>query len=457
MTQESFVPGPHIEVGFSPMESFAGLFLLSLVLILVGVGIFLLVMAARRGGYGATLGVLGALGFFGVLMLVMLFRMNVGRQVEIAENWPIGDDINHGSHADVSMTPAFATRSAPASIEVVTNTDAPVAAWNSDEVKKFSANLYPGLIDCAAPLARRIKSSNSSKAILPDVSKMAAIPDEPESKESEDETKLVQKLEFLVEAKDSLDSDGFQQRFVAQLRTDFPEAIIRNIRVKTNEGSPDLDSHQVHVQLSADITNKSNDYRPGSNYTNHSRGDARCALRTKDAFLRFSASFVDKPWVQHLDSLVSRYPDRHLLVGYSPTLASTESEARQAAMRNAQEQVTLTVNGRSFLQIDDTHVIDRFAQKLSRPYGDVWREAVLLDIDGLAMNRSGRAVATATRHADEFKKNSAAMVAILLVTTILAGAIANMMTLGYYRQTINWTWVAVSVIVIVVGAIAISS
>ena len=119
-------------------------------------------------------------------------------------------------------------------------------------------------------------------------------------------------------------------------------------------------------------------------------------------------------------------------------------------MENAQSQIRVhaDTNGGINTLIDESHVADRFAQKLTRPYGDVWREAVLIDVTGEAM-RGTIEVAEARAARDSSIKKGGALLAVLLLLAIIAVCfIGNAVTQGYYRRPLNWGASAVGALIV---------
>ena len=111
----------------------------------------------------------------------------------------------------------------------------------------------------------------------------------------------------------------------------------------------------------------------------------------------FTARFVEKPWLTNLAAQREIHGQPDLLVGIGPELESTEAGAINAALRAVALQlaprladarphgtyhpsirhVMLDSVVRRLRQIDALD--DRFVQRLERPYGTVYRAAVLVD------------------------------------------------------------------------------
>jgi len=120
--------------------------------------------------------------------------------------------------------------------------------------------------------------------------------------------------------------------------------------------------------------------------------------------LRIAASFVDKRWVDDFAAFVSAEPHREWLVAYSSKVTDSRQDAHQQALHAAgvklRPYVRDYLRGHSSRQMqrladcpDDVLdaqietvlrsgpsdlIGDRFVQRVHRPYGGVWREALLI-------------------------------------------------------------------------------
>jgi hypothetical protein len=146
---------------------------------------------------------------------------------------------------------------------------------------------------------------------------------------------------------------------------------------------------------------------------------------------------TEKPWVETFDRFVSMYPLRNFAVGYSLDFHSSEGDARRSALDDAKRQASIDINGREVRYIDERHVVDRFAQQLSRPYGTVWREALLVELPG-----APEVARTRVKVQESFR--SWAILRLgkrfgILVFLISAGFLClalNWVTMGYYRAPV---------------------
>ena len=167
-----------------------------------------------------------------------------------------------------------------------------------------------------------------------------------------------------------------------------------------------------------------------------------------------SIDFVDKPWV--LD------PEEHgnakrLRVGFSKRLARSPAEAATLA--------------RESVQAAPAQAVDRFRQKLSFPFGELWQEAVLVnknihpsstmrgfrdELLPLLRDKTNPSVATILRTESQTQTRAGGFIQsngwiITLIGLIAIGFISNLLTQGYYRQNINLT--VITGVAVVIGLI----
>jgi hypothetical protein len=131
-----------------------------------------------------------------------------------------------------------------------------------------------------------------------------------------------------------------------------------------------------------------------------------------------NARFVDKPWADDWTAYVNSDSNHRQLRGDSPRTALSQSEAEERACADAaikllplvKSQMNRNAAGRASINISDAFVagqtkelllnspliLDKFVQRYSRPYGNVWQASVLIDaspqrIDTIARTVSGQA------------------------------------------------------------------
>ena len=247
----------------------------------------------------------------------------------------------------------------------------------------------------------------------------------------------------------------------------FPGAQVLTSETKHGAPSTKPKKHELFLSLSASVESGT-PIKLAPIVTANSRvfhslrsssGNVKCQAVGSNAKANAAVIYIEKSWVNQFDQLVSELPKKQFVVGYSQELSSSEPLARQSAMENAQSQIRVhaDTNGGINTLIDESHVADRFAQKLTRPYGDVWREAVLIDVTGEAM-RGTIEVAEARAARDSSIKKGGALLAVLLLLAIIAVCfIGNAVTQGYYRRPLNWGASAVGALIFVLAVILFSN
>ena len=152
------------------------------------------------------------------------------------------------------------------------------------------------------------------------------------------------------------------------------------------------------------------------------------------------ADFVDKPWVESLSAFESSQPqDVKWMVARSPGFATVESGARHQALEAGAAMVRSVEGGDAIAQAirDGTLIRDRFTQRLSRPYGEVWREAILIDVtpSRLAKFRQQQ-VETTIRSRTTFAARLFFLAALMAVAAVVYLLLSSL-TRGYYRLPVG--------------------
>lgn len=172
-----------------------------------------------------------------------------------------------------------------------------------------------------------------------------------------------------------------------------------------------------------------------------------------------SVDFVNKPWVGAFDAYASLHPERSMVLARSGDLATSAEEAHRAAVEHGARELARRVGGKvdeigismARQGIESSEfVTDRFVQKLSRPYGDVWREAMLVETDLEALAK--RVAKADAQHVREThtqvvheRKTWAGMAGGVLGVIVLVGGmylVLSYATRGYY----DW-WLRLAVVV----------
>jgi hypothetical protein len=163
-----------------------------------------------------------------------------------------------------------------------------------------------------------------------------------------------------------------------------------------------------------------------------------------------SARFVEKPWLSALAAFVADRPDGRWVVGKTDRLrpAATAAEAAREARAAAAEQVLPLVRARvpedvgrhhrlraaveAALVDGDRLVVDRFPQQFDRPYGSLYREAVLVDASDAKLAPLVDALVRSSRERRDVRVHATLSATAILVVLYALYRVANAVTRGYF-------------------------
>ena len=164
-----------------------------------------------------------------------------------------------------------------------------------------------------------------------------------------------------------------------------------------------------------------------------------CKVRGIDSSTEVAINCTEKLWLSDFESFAGR-GDRleDFSVGRSDEFLPNASQAQQTAIKNVtagrqystNKGMRYLVNGRPY------KLSDRLLQKYERPYGDVYRCAVLLEADKETVSFASVPVgaqAKAKMRAPSFEW----FVALLIGLTLVIGTISNVLTQGYCHAEIS--------------------
>lgn len=251
--------------------------------------------------------------------------------------------------------------------------------WRDVVEEQFETDIYPSTKLAAGSLARQIASH----------------------------------IQFRVLPKDVAPSDI---RIVDGLGLDDSnEAVGEIARLLRLEFEVPASVHPEHFQVPAKITSPDEvlvllslprrQTRAGAPWDSGERersGSIQATIMGQRDRVSVMAQFIEKPWVSRFDEFISQRPATTFLLARTATFTNSEQAAHLAADDRAAESIAQMMMPliherpspvllRSDLQvrlrntarwlIHSGHLVkDRFAQKLTRPYGEVWREAVLVEL-----------------------------------------------------------------------------
>lgn len=297
--------------------------------------------------------------------------------------------------------------SMPESIHVVPD------IWQLSDGELFTASFYHSYLAAAAPLANKLanqlRESNDDEVGDPDTIRIAAV--------------------LLAIDQDAL----LMERFSSRIRREFPKSKVLVMDPLTaqpmDEPEPGVVTMLLRVEDFMSIGGTSEVLGSG-------RGKLICYAHTSKGDVVSECEFIEKTWLENFDAFVSQNPSKRYVIGYSTAFVSSESEARYLAMQNAIAKSRIAIGPRPYVMISDDHVVDRFAQKLSRPYGEVWREAVLVDVSPHRVAPVISAARVSLAQRQNQRRSELKTVAILLAFTALLCVALNAISQGYFGRPI---------------------
>jgi hypothetical protein len=171
----------------------------------------------------------------------------------------------------------------------------------------------------------------------------------------------------------------------------------------------------------------------------------------------------EKSWVTEGDQSDG---DMKLIVGHTPKPAVTEAEALREARKDVENRVAATVSDALRPDSFDSHVlrvriaadvaagrfeVDRYAEKFDRPYGQLWTEAVLVD---LSPDKLNPAIAQYRQdlqlNRNRVRGHWVGLAAITLLV-LFGYTLSNAITRGYFTGRLR----LMALLVVVLGAAAL--
>jgi hypothetical protein len=344
---------------------FGTLGLLGLVVIVLLVVIITNALGKRRSVGSALLFGLVALLIVPVLIVGSYFA--VGRQAVIIapEQTTHVERIGRDPDQSSSSVPGVTVAGEPWSNAV-------------EEFQDFQADIYPSIEDAAEALGRRVGAR-------------------------------------LIETSDTADG-GKRSIYVwldedrGEISRDVLEAVARGVRQKLDEPAyvsveRPASTDAVAVGLAVQAFQFDSHKRWGKQTESRS-GAIALRVKTPDGPFSVSTRFNEAPWLVDRSAFATQYPKGDWLVAYSDGTHTTHEEAKQDAISAAANFLLPLAQARiSQLSASDQQhyrqqlakdpdwlrsriadelvsrnmLTDQFTQSFDRPYGTVWREAVLVD------------------------------------------------------------------------------
>ncbi len=310
----------------------------------------------------------------------------------------------------------------------------PPMEWLSSDLKAFDADVYPGLQQAAGPLGRRIRETLEANRLL-------------QNSPADDSWVEPQQIIISVVELSEENRSSVLAQFSEEIRNDFPKSSISVSNSSTSAPFGNMVALHVRDQ------NEALSFAPWDpTHMVQSNGSLHCEAKTQAGQAEVSLKYVEKPWLESFETFAMERPNKQFIAGYSTSLASSESDARREAMNDASEK--LKQAGFVQFKLDETLSTDRFVQKLSRPYGDVWRVAFLFDLSSPPV--AAHAIATMNSHVktNQLYHFSFFSIALsLFLITIVLGVVLNLLTFGYYRVQIGLGWAFAALGLITIGGL----
>ncbi len=305
------------------------------------------------------------------------------------------------------------------------------AVWESLDPEQFKANEYPSTQAAMKSLARCVRETVDANRLLKQAHADSDTAEQSERPPEEPEPTLI-KVTGQSLPEDS--RENALQWFANRLRVEFPDSNLILLDDNPSEEKIESDITEGTVLLRLSHPSERSRTAPWDLQTQQRSGQYTCDITTPAGTAQVPIGYTEKPWVETFDLFISAHPNQRYVVGYSPTLVSSEEEARQMARQDAIGKLQADIQRGLIVEPNESHVVDRFAQKLSRPYGDVWREAILFNV---SESRMASAVAAAHRQTVQVRTQRRSLVlslAILFGVTMVLCVILNLLTQGYYRH-----------------------
>jgi hypothetical protein len=486
---------------------FMPMFSLLLILVLGGAVLMVVVLLAKAVGKRGALGLL--LGFMAVLgiLAVLLVGVRTSRTVEVYDtvttgrnsfpaNAPAGTvapqiDVTETEDGVTSVPQASVSATAPKSRNAVRATVRPAGPeasasataekWTPSDRHAFEASVYPSassavvglsrailkkqlgdVMPAAIPLKQLLVSGNADRALQTSLLRdlRSALPSycPDELKQMEEDARV----RYGLDASDKRGAMFESLRKGQSGRSDIQFFSPAASQPETTA----LDPWQA--QLLIDI---SKDQADGS-----SSGQVKVTLRGSAAEATYSADYVDAEWAEDFNKWVKQSPGHQWILSTSEQLCVSEAEAEKQALeaavselqRRLDEFVSDPQRGyaefrgrrdpawvRQQLAIalrDGGFTHKTFSQRFQRPYGDVYRAAVLVDasparLEGVASKY--------WQHAKVVRQRDLGIVASslgLILVICVVYLFLNAATRGYYV----WSMRAAAVVLVFAGLVTLT-
>lgn len=404
----------------------------SILVVVLGAGVvclpIVLTLFTRQKENGTTarstwlpMGLLGVGAAVGFILVIWLLRSH---EVGIADQAP--EQIVFRPDSNMTSLP-------PIAVAVDAHSDGEI--WRDVVDEEFDADIYPSSVIAARALARQLVPLVKSRVLPEDASPTG----------------------FTIVPESGLPNEGdiaSELASVLQARFTVPAMIGEATAVPPAEGSG-----QILVSLTSP-RKRSQASAPWGSGQPEISGSLKATVPGETGEFELASQFIEKPWVAQFDQFASSNPQRNFVLARSDHFsASPESAFLIADQRGAESitrmlmplvqegQVTLipdieiqTRNTIRWLIQSGVFVRDRFVQRLKRPYGDVYRAAVLFEVQPHQLETLRGEIYTISRNRQRDRQASVSFlggaVVIFGVVTLLC-LFLNQATRGYYRAKLS--------------------
>jgi hypothetical protein len=212
---------------------------------------------------------------------------------------------------------------------------------------------------------------------------------------------------------------------------------------------------------------------PGERFPGEEHGGSlRLSIKGVPGGISRSARFIAKDWVDDYSGFLNLDPGRQWIVGASHTACTTEGEAKQQAAESAAMQLAPLALKRIGQLDDSVHPIspskesvqnwfesrlqtgtvlaDRFVQRYLRPYGEIWREEVLVEVTPELIDECAEALlGTHIAWRSNWKRTILSVAGMVLLICLMY-LFLNSVTKGYFATRLR---VSAIIAIVVVGGL----
>ncbi len=190
-----------------------------------------------------------------------------------------------------------------------------------------------------------------------------------------------------------LDIRRIVTEFTNVLRREFPDTRVSLDQIEPDDDRPRSTASPITIDVGVGAAGASS----STNMLDEQYGSLYANILGIEPTKTIRCQFEVKPWLDSLQEFSKQHPERVLVVGSSRDFATSPADARMMAIADARKQLGIqerSTDSTLARLLDEGRLqIDSFVQRQSRPQGEVWREAILLDVSpaqiGLTYGQGG--------------------------------------------------------------------